>query len=165
MMDVKLRGVVRFAQVTDGMSNTVAFGESILGNGLPSAAATGAPASVEQQILLLSTNQNDTITGTDTNFSTCVVGSGTWQNNRGGKWMNGHFGDTLYNHGLPPNADDFDCGNNSHNAGLTAARSRHIGGVHVLLCDGSTRFISENVAISTWQGLASRSGGEIIGEF
>ena len=79
--------------------------------------------------------------------------------------MNGHFGDTLYNHGLTPNSDYFDCGNTSHNSGLTAARSRHIGGVHVLLCDGSTRFVSDNVYSVLWQGLASRAGGEIIGDF
>jgi hypothetical protein len=95
-----------------------------------------------------------------------VVGAaGSWSGLRGAKWMNGHFGDTLYNHGLNPNSKQFDCGNNSNNAGLTAARSRHTGGVHALLCDGSTRFVSDNIHLPIWQALASKSGGEVISEF
>lgn len=46
-----------------------------------------------------------------------------------------------------------------------AARSMHTGGVQVLLCDGSVRFVSENIDLSTWQDLSSMSGGEVIGEF
>lgn len=166
MMDVKLRGVVKFAQITDGLSNTAAISESILGNGGAAASASTPPVSYEQQILAITGGQNDTITGVDTSPAACVVGAaGNWRNNRSAKWMNGHYGDTIYNHSLNPNSDDFDCVNSSNNAGLTAARSRHVGGVHLLLCDGSTRFVSENISTSIWQGLASRAGGEVIGEF
>ena len=59
----------------------------------------------------------------------------------------------------------FDCGNKSHNFGLTAARSRHTGGVQVLLCDGSARFISENIDLATWRALGTRGGNEVFGEF
>ena len=166
MMDVKLQGVVKFRDVTDGMSSTIAMSEHTLGNG--AAASTGGtqPVSPSQQILTLSASQNDAITGNDTSPANCVVGgAGTWSGTRGAKWMNGHFGDTLYNHGLTPNSRTFDCGNNSHNAGLTAARSRHVGGVHVLRCDGSTTFISENIDYVIWQGLATKSGAEVIGEY
>ncbi|MDB5387204.1 MAG: xcpT 26 [Planctomycetaceae bacterium] len=45
------------------------------------------------------------------------------------------------------------------------ARSRHVGGVHVLLGDGGVRFVSENVNIALWRGLATISGGEILGDF
>ena len=79
--------------------------------------------------------------------------------------MDGHYGNTLYNHGLPPNASEFDCGNTSHAVGLTAARSRHPGGVHVLMCDGSSRFVNNNIDINLWQALATRAGGEVTGEF
>lgn len=173
MMDVKLRGVVRFRDVTDGLSNTVAVSEQTLGNGYAiggngadSIPGSSPPVNAELQVLNLTSAQNDSITGTDPNPSTCVVGaSGSWSGIRGAKWMNGHFGDTLYNHGLPPNSSEFDCGNNSHNAGLTAARSRHIGGVTVLLCDGSCRFVSDNVNVFLWQGLGSRQGGEVLGSY
>jgi len=173
MMDVKLGGITRFRNITDGLSNTVAFSEQTLGNGYSaggngsgSIPASTAPVDPRLQVLNLAAAQNDTITGTDPNLTNCVVGAaGSWAGIRGAKWMNGHFGDTLYNHGLTPNSSHFDCGNNSHNAGLTAARSRHVGGVHLLLCDGSTRFVSENVDMSTWQAIATKAGSEVIGDF
>jgi prepilin-type N-terminal cleavage/methylation domain-containing protein len=173
MMDVKLRGVVRFRDIIDGLSNTAAVSEQTLGNGY-SAGGNGSgsipsstnPVDPDLQVLNLTAAQNDTITGTDTSPGNCTVGAaGSWSGIRGAKWLNGHFGDTLYNHGLTPNSPFFDCGNNSHNAGLTAARSRHIGGVHLLLCDGSTRFVSESVSLSIWQALGSRASGEIIGDY
>ena len=75
------------------------------------------------------------------------------------------YGDTLYNHFYSPNSKQFDCGNGSHNYGLTAARSRHIGGVTTLLGDGSVRFVGDNVDLAIWRGSATRSGGEVLGEF
>ncbi|HET6423778.1 MAG TPA: DUF1559 domain-containing protein [Planctomycetaceae bacterium] len=173
MMDVKLRSVTRFRDVTDGMSNTVAFSEQTVGNGAAiggngagSIPASTPPVDATLQVLKLTAAQNDTITGTDPSATNCVVGAaGSWSGLRGAKWMNGHFGDTLYNHALNPNSRQFDCGNNSNNAGRTAARSRHTGGVHALLCDGSTRFVSDNIHLPIWQALGSKSGGEVIGEF
>jgi prepilin-type processing-associated H-X9-DG protein len=46
-----------------------------------------------------------------------------------------------------------------------ASRSLHGGGVHVLLADGSTRFVSDNIALDTWRALLSINGGEAIGDF
>jgi prepilin-type N-terminal cleavage/methylation domain-containing protein len=47
--------------------------------------------------------------------------------------------------------------------------SAHVGGVHMLLCDGQVRFISENISsgssTSTYYQLVTRSGGEVVGEF
>jgi len=45
------------------------------------------------------------------------------------------------------------------------ARSRHVGGVHVLLGDGAVRFVSENIDILTWRALGTIAGSETIGEF
>lgn len=175
MFDVKLMGVMKLRNVADGLSNTVAVSEQILGMGYnggsgssssPAIPGSTPPVKYAEQVLNLTAAQNDTITGTDTSPANCVVGaSGWWAGIRGAKWMNGHYGDTIYNHGLPPNAKTFDCGNLSHNAGLTAARSRHTGGVMTLLCDGSARFVSENVDLNTWRAIASRAGGEVFGEF
>jgi hypothetical protein len=33
------------------------------------------------------------------------------------------------------------------------------------LCDGSARFISDNIDTATWRALGTRDGGEVIGEF
>ncbi len=43
--------------------------------------------------------------------------------------------------------------------------SRHAGGAHHLLCDGSVRFLSENMDVLLYDGLVSRNGGEVLGEF
>ena len=45
---------------------------------------------------------------------------------------------------------------NNHNA----ARSRHPGGVHVCLCDGVVRFVSNGVQLTTWQALGTMDGNE-----
>ncbi len=44
-----------------------------------------------------------------------------------------------------------------------AARSRHTGGVQVSLCDGSVRFVSQNIAQSVWVAALSAKGGEAEG--
>lgn len=43
--------------------------------------------------------------------------------------------------------------------------SRHIGGTHFLMGDGSVRFISENVDLITYMGLGTIQGGEVAGAF
>ncbi|MFG0332008.1 MAG: H-X9-DG-CTERM domain-containing protein, partial [Maioricimonas sp. JB049] len=57
------------------------------------------------------------------------------------------------------------CHNGWHNFALTSARSAHVGGVQAALVDGSARFISENIDLTLWRGLATRAGNEILGEF
>ncbi|MFO1023326.1 MAG: DUF1559 domain-containing protein [Planctomycetales bacterium] len=149
---------IRFAQVTDGLSNTICFSEQTLGiGGLPSSTPVGPPTKAEYEVLELSG-------ATVTSDATCVVGAvgSTWSGNRGAKWMNGHYGDTLYNHYYQPNSSQFDCGNGSHNYGLTAARSRHAGGVHVLFCDGSVHFATNSIDLNLWRGLSTKQGSETI---
>jgi hypothetical protein len=43
--------------------------------------------------------------------------------------------------------------------------SHHVGGLHVSLCDGSSRFVGENISLAIWRALGSRAGSEVIGEF
>jgi prepilin-type processing-associated H-X9-DG protein len=46
-----------------------------------------------------------------------------------------------------------------------AARSRHSGGVNVVLGDASVRFVANSIALSTWQMLGTMNGGEVIPNF
>ena len=71
----------------------------------------------------------------------------------------------MYNHYYGPGSPEPDCHNGFHNFALTSARSAHVGGVQSGLVDGSVRFVSENIDLTIWRGLATRSGGEVIGEF
>jgi len=50
-------------------------------------------------------------------------------------------------------------------AEVTAARSRHRGGVNASLCDGSVKFVSQYVQLTTWKALGSMDGGETPGNF
>jgi prepilin-type N-terminal cleavage/methylation domain-containing protein len=43
--------------------------------------------------------------------------------------------------------------------------SIHTGGAHGLLCDGSVRFVSENIDWQIRMGLGTRAGAEVVGEF
>ena len=43
--------------------------------------------------------------------------------------------------------------------------SWHVGGAHFTLADGSVRFVSDNVDLQLYRKLATRAGGEVVGEF
>jgi prepilin-type N-terminal cleavage/methylation domain-containing protein len=151
---------IRFADVKDGLSMTIAFSESTLGPGNKPSSPAGGPALVPNGEVLELTG------ATVTTDASCVPsGTAVWSGLRGDKWMNGHFGDTLLTNYYPPNAKQSDCGNASHNFAQTASRSYHLGGVHAALCDGGVRFISNSINRTTWQALGSRAGREVLGEF
>ena len=56
-------------------------------------------------------------------------------------------------------------GSNEDNVVIVVPRSRHEGGVTVSLCDGSARFISENIDLLLWQNLCQPQDGNTISEF
>lgn len=43
--------------------------------------------------------------------------------------------------------------------------SPHVGGFHILMADGSVRFVSENISPDTLEALATRAGSEIVRDF
>jgi prepilin-type N-terminal cleavage/methylation domain-containing protein/prepilin-type processing-associated H-X9-DG protein len=43
-----------------------------------------------------------------------------------------------------------------------SARSRHLGGVNVSLCDGSVRFVANDVNPTTWSALGTMNGNEVV---
>ncbi|MDB4638065.1 MAG: DUF1559 domain-containing protein [Planctomycetaceae bacterium] len=51
------------------------------------------------------------------------------------------------------------------NPTMFGSRSRHVGGVQVLLMDGSVRFVSENVDLDTWRAISTTKGGEVVSAF
>lgn len=48
---------------------------------------------------------------------------------------------------------------------MCAFGSQHTGGAQFALTDGSARFISESVDSVVLRSLATRAGGEVVGEF
>jgi prepilin-type N-terminal cleavage/methylation domain-containing protein/prepilin-type processing-associated H-X9-DG protein len=144
------RSAINFRDLLDGSSTTAVFSESLLGAGQPS-----SPPDLRRDVLEL-------VGGSTTTPAACA-GAGTWSGVRGAKWINGHYGDTLYNHFYGPNdRTTYDCGNGSHNMGLTAARSGHPGGVNLTFCDGHVQFVADSVSIVVWRAISTRQGGEVV---
>jgi prepilin-type processing-associated H-X9-DG protein len=100
----------------------------------------------------------------DTTAATCRPSGGAWNTERGAKWIVGNYGNTLYNHADTPNPPHSDCLNAAQQKARLAARSLHTGGVNVLFCDGSVRFIADGVPALAWQAMATRAGGEVAAE-
>ncbi len=45
-----------------------------------------------------------------------------------------------------------------------SARSRHPGGVNVIMGDGSLRFVQNDISLATWRALGTMNGAELIGD-
>jgi prepilin-type processing-associated H-X9-DG protein len=145
---------LRLEDVKDGLATTAAFSETRIGS--------GSRSDVGHQMIVL---KGDTAP-TDHD---CLFGPGnfgvTFSSARAGRWINGQYGDTVYNHHLLPNDKWSDCINGAHTAGQMAARSLHTGGVNVLFADVSVHFVVNSVAPKTWKALATRAGKDIPGDF
>jgi type II secretory pathway pseudopilin PulG len=151
----------RLKEVTDGLSNTVAFSESTLGEG-PTMATGPIPGSKKT----IYANVTPPLTP-----SACA-GATLWnvQLPRGFLWASGEIRCGSYNHYYAPNPLDYDCvanlstpGQQQFTAvGFRAARSYHKGGVNVLLGDGGIRFINDGVDINVWQAISTRAGEETV---
>lgn len=158
----RARNSVRIADIKDGTSATAAISESTLGDG-PESFAGPVPASPQRVYAYVSR-------GTDLNDTTCAAASlWNFQRRRGFMWATGEIRCASYNHYLKPNDPTCDCISNASAPGpanftaigFHAARSLHVGGVNVLYCDGSVRFVGDNIALPTWRAMATRAGGEV----
>jgi prepilin-type N-terminal cleavage/methylation domain-containing protein/prepilin-type processing-associated H-X9-DG protein len=144
------------AEVRDGTSNTAAFSEHPVGdfnNSLSSPTDTFRPgiypATPDEAVQICRAVDPN-------NLSLQGV------SNVGAPWLQSYHSTTQYFHVDGPNQRScmFPPGRVS-----TTAASYHVGGVHVLMCDGSVRFVNDNINLGTWRGIGSRATGEVLGEF
>ena len=152
------QSAVKVAGIGDGLSNTVAISESVMGTGV-------LPTGIPTDLRMIATSVLEVPGGTDPTPAACDSAAGIWSAKRGAKWIDGHYGNSLYNHYYAPNPRTWDCGNGSHNKGLSTARSWHSGGVNLLLVDGSVRFVRDGIDLPTWRALSTRDAGEVIGNY
>lgn len=149
--------VLRFRDILDGMSNTAAFSEKNKGDG-----SAG-----------VSTPESDTyLPGTypatpDLAVADCRAVNTSdltkqGYSNVGAPWLQPYHSSTMYYHTAPPN--DRSCMYPSGRI-MTTANSRHPGGVHIVLCDGSVRFVSDGIELATWRALGSRASSDIVGDY
>ena len=159
----RARDGLRLSDCPDGLSNTAAISESLLGEGDES--TTGPMPPGDLQRVYRYPGLGSTLTD-----ATCAAAT-TWNFNRrrGFLWATGELRGTSYNHYDTPNAPRPDCITNDvltqgtmqlTAVGFRAARSLHSGGVNVAFGDGTVRFIAEGVRREVWQALATRAGGE-----
>ena len=111
--------------------------------------------------------------GTAINDANCASAS-TWNGNnrRGFMWASGEIRCATYNHYLHAQTPRTSTASNNDPIrpvtrlrGFRAARSRHAGGVNLLLGDGSVRFVERQRRPPTWRRLGTRAGGEVVGDF
>ncbi|WP_339683226.1 DUF1559 domain-containing protein [Gimesia maris] len=62
-------------------------------------------------------------------------------------------------------ATQYPIGSSTHSQYGVSWRSAHVGGAHLLFCDGRVQFLSASMNLDTLKGLATRSTGEVLGEY
>jgi prepilin-type N-terminal cleavage/methylation domain-containing protein/prepilin-type processing-associated H-X9-DG protein len=151
---------LKFAEVADGLSNTLAMSERVRGTAQVQKTLTYSNAgtwfTTPNQCLSLFNNTTRT-------WNTGYVRLGAWA---GVRWPDGGMGFGGLTTNAPPNS--VSCAWNDHDAqpGLYPASSNHSGGVNGLMGDGSVRFIRDGISQVTLLALGTRAGGEVIpGDF
>jgi prepilin-type N-terminal cleavage/methylation domain-containing protein/prepilin-type processing-associated H-X9-DG protein len=171
--------VTRIAEVQDGTSNTIGFGEWKIGDGNPNTLSI-------QDIVFTGTFPAGTArnNGTLIEANPVLVASlPVWLQQCGQMWLagQGRYGktDTLgeswalglvgYSQGtlaVPPNSKYPNCstdgGGTIESVGSYALSSFHPGGANVLMLDGSVRFLKDSVSNPTLWALGSIKQGEVI---
>jgi prepilin-type processing-associated H-X9-DG protein len=169
----------RIANITDGTSNTIAMAEvaTSIGTGTRKlwggiGRDQGTSVAVNSPLLCRQT----------------VDSSGTYKSSiatiseaRGSRWARGTVEYVGFNTILPPNSPSCQTGIFGSN-GIFSATSRHPGGVQVLFCDASARFISQNInsgnlaspellkedgasPYGVWGALGSIAGDELVTDY
>jgi prepilin-type N-terminal cleavage/methylation domain-containing protein/prepilin-type processing-associated H-X9-DG protein len=148
---------IAFRDVTDGLSNTAAMAEKMTGDG---SNGVSSPRTDAFQPGTYPNTADEALQQCNAMDPTDLSKQG--YSNVGAPWLQQYHSTNQYNHVLPPNGRScmYPPGRIS-----TTANSQHTGGVHILLCDGSVRFVSENLDLKTWRSLGSVAGSEILGEF
>jgi prepilin-type N-terminal cleavage/methylation domain-containing protein/prepilin-type processing-associated H-X9-DG protein len=170
--------------ITDGSSNSVAFAESLVGNGGKSAGYRGNGVAGLCYAWILDASQNPTQT-----MATIQACNAGWNQaltsgspyggtinigvNRGYYWGWGAESMSLINTIIPPSSTQYPwnacrtgcqgCGNyDMDHAEIANVSSQHPGGANVTFADGHVQFVKSTLSIPTWWALGTVSGSEVI---
>jgi prepilin-type N-terminal cleavage/methylation domain-containing protein/prepilin-type processing-associated H-X9-DG protein len=145
---------------SDGLSNTVAVSEWLLGTGDPQVrdprrAVFATPDRfVDPPDLDRFANECHSLDPLSARLESL---------GKGMNWSLDGLGNTLYNHALAVN--DHTCTNGGlvDQGGWTAG-SLHPSGVNTLFADGHVTLTKSSIALSVWRALGTRNGGEAVSE-
>lgn len=143
---------VRMAEILDGSSNTAMFSERLTADGNNGVVSPirdvffhpGSPTSLDQAVDMC---QQLDIQNLSNQFPLFM----------GAPWLNGQH---TYQHIDLPNRRS--CGFFAIGRAVMPPSSHHPSGVNVVLCDGSTTSVANDISLITWRALGSRQGGEVI---
>jgi prepilin-type N-terminal cleavage/methylation domain-containing protein/prepilin-type processing-associated H-X9-DG protein len=179
-------GTVQIASVTDGTSNTIAFGEWRMGDFSSSQLSLQDVIDIGQNQVGQFGSWNNTPassmpSATMTNFTAFLQacqaaapgstqGSSNWKSNKsllGRDWNQAMFGHTLGTTFLAPNPAYYNCnmeswGGDFDAPGMYNFSSYHPGGANAAFADGSVRFLKSSTAINIIWSLGSKAGGEVV---
>jgi len=151
-----LNSFLRFRDILDGLSNTVALSEHNQGdfsNAVSSKSDTfwpkTNPANADEAY-----RQCEAIDPNDLQYQRV--------SDVGAPWIYGHHSNTIYFHVSPPNKRS--CMFPPGRIGTTA-KSSHPAGVLIAKCDGSVAFVTDSIDLSIWRALGTRSEKDSVGGF
>jgi prepilin-type N-terminal cleavage/methylation domain-containing protein/prepilin-type processing-associated H-X9-DG protein len=174
--------------ISDGTSNTVAFGEGLTGtNGVTKQNFTtgvneGGPSGyydVWQTITTVPATAPGTtmaawLQNCNANFATASLASQTLSTNRGWLWSWAAESMTMFNTIVPPSSTQYPwascrngCGGacgvvSADHSNITPATSNHPGGCNIMMADGHVQFIKSSISMNTWWQLGTKANGEVI---
>jgi len=172
--------------ITDGSSNTIAYGESLVGGDLEGPVRWRTGPVLPTNSALCSTGwcgitdvsgrYNDVLK----DIQACELGYKNqpkhWEpgsvNQKGFRWVESGGGFTLFNTIVPPSSTQYQfawCAvarsspnSNASGGQYQNANSNHPGGANFLFGDGSVHFIKSSIGIQTYWALGTRGNGEVI---
>jgi prepilin-type N-terminal cleavage/methylation domain-containing protein/prepilin-type processing-associated H-X9-DG protein len=169
--------LTRFTDITDGTSTTACMSESTLGDGtngfgISYGYGIARPNPVDNYTQYVAIPYGSFIgpltdaACDDPSIANCI----NYSDPRGFSWAQGEIRCTSYDHHRTPNSPKPDCMayvglSNPVGASWRGARSRHDGGVNLLMCDGSCRFIDNGISATTWIALSTRATNDIVVDY
>ena len=160
--------LIRFSDCTDGLSQTILASEQIVGDNQNT---VYTPGDLVRNIPHPSgvTKQKWTKAQLDAYGVACQAGITSHHSAGGSSWMNPMMYQTMFNTLDTPNSKNATCYSCSgcgdgDGEGNFPARSRHVGGVHVLMGDGVVKFVGDSINLDSWQTAGTIRSNDTGGE-
>jgi len=157
---------VRHKDITDGLSNTLFVSEALLGLGFDSTITVADPRRqwrTAGHMATLKPNAPGSDPPLTDDMCMMPMMGMYWRGDRNMSWIGGAGHRSVFNTYMMPNDPMPDCA--TYGVGRFKASSGHIGGVNVILGDGSVHFIMDHIDMDTWRGLSTRGSAEVVGEY